>query len=386
MKILFWTPFFLPDIGGIETFISKALPRLKQRDCDFIVVTSHGKYDLPDETEYEGISIYRFHFREALGKGNLREIIKIKQKIARLKQSFKPDLIHMNISDPSAFFHISTESAYPVPMLATFHSHLSFHDPAGAQDSLLAKIIDMADWVSVVSEDVLTAISKVRPDIKDRSTVIYYGIDLPDIIPEPLSFESPRIICIGRLIRKKGFDLAIEAFGSLHDRFPQARLIIIGDGPLRSELEQQAVALNLSEAIEFNGQVIPEKVYLLMNTASVIVIPSRLVQENSSHGFTYSEGFPMVALEASMIGRPVVATSVGGLSEIIVHKQTGLIVEQENSRSLTDAIAYLITNKEKAVRMGRNGRTRVVETFRLEKCIDSYYSLYHNLIGKTNHK
>ncbi len=92
----------------------------------------------------------------------------------------------------------------------------------------------------------------------------------------------------------------------------------------------------------------------------------------------------MVALEASMIGRPVVATSVGGLSEAIVHKQTGLIVEQENSRSLTDAIAYLISNQDEAVRMGRAGRSRVVETFSLEKCVDSYHRLYQSLISESN--
>ncbi|MEJ2010054.1 MAG: glycosyltransferase family 4 protein [Acidobacteriota bacterium] len=384
VRILYWTPFFLPDVGGIETLVAKILPMLRQRDYEVIVVTSHGKYDVPDETNYCGIPVYRFHTRSALGKGNLPEILKIKQRVARLKQSFRPHLTHIHISDPSAFFHVNTQSAYPTPTLATFHSLLSFQSAANGSDSLLAKIINTADFVSTVSRYVLTEICKASPAVKGRSTVIYNGIDLLDKTPEPLAFDPPRIVCIGRLIRKKGFDLAIAAFHSVVARFPQARLTIIGDGPLRAELTQQAAALGLSDAVEFTGAVKPEEVYSILNRSTVAVLASRRVQENGSDGFMYSEGFPMVALEAALMGRPTIATSVAGLPEAVLHNQTGLIVEEGNRQALADAIVYLLTNRDVAFSLGRSGRLRVIDTFDLEKCVDSYDNLYRRLVSRTS--
>jgi glycogen(starch) synthase len=380
LRLLYWTPFFLPDIGGMETLVAKILPRLKQRDYDLIVVTSHGKYDVPEETEYCGIPVYRFHTRRALGKGNLLEILKIKQKVAKLKQSFRPHLTHIHISDPSAFFHVNTESAYPSPTLATFHSLLSFQRAANSPGSLLAKIINTADFVSTVSDYVLAEICRSSPEIMGRSAVIYNGVELADVVPGPLSFDPPQLVCIGRLVRKKGFDLAIDAFRTILAHFPQARLTIIGDGPLRSELTQQAAALGLSDAVEFPGEVKPEDVFSLVGKSTVAVLPSRRVQGKGTDGFMFSEGFPMVALEAALMGRPIIATPVGGLPEAVVHNQTGLLVEEENSQALADAIAYLLTNRDAAVNMGRSGRLRVLDTFSLEKCVDSYDSLYQRLV------
>ncbi|MDH4230866.1 MAG: glycosyltransferase family 4 protein [Nitrospirota bacterium] len=380
VRLLYWTPFFLPDVGGMETLVAKILPRLRQRDYELIVVTSHGKYDIPDETEYCGIPVYRFHTRKALGKGNLPEILKIKQKVAQLKQSFRPHLTHIHISDPSAFFHVNTQSAHPAPTLSTFHSLLSFQNAANGSAGLLAKIISSADFVSTVSGYVLNEICRSSPEVRGRSSVIYNGVELSDIVPEPLSFDPPRIVCIGRLVRKKGFDLAIGAFHAIRARFPQARLTIIGDGPLRAELTQQAAALGLSDTVEFMGEVKPEDVCSLLGRSTVAVLPSRHVQEKGSDGFMFSEGFPMVALEAALMGRPIIATRVGGLPEAVVHNQTGLLVEEENIQALADAIAYLLTSRDTAVSMGRSGRLRVMDTFDLEKCVDSYDSLYQRLV------
>jgi glycosyltransferase involved in cell wall biosynthesis len=381
-KLLCWTPFFLPDLGGIEMLFAKVLPILKQRNYDPIVVTSHGKKDLPDETVYYGIPVFRFHFRKTISRGSLADILKIKQKIANLKRTFMPHLTHIHISDPSAFFHLTTRSASPSPTLATFHSHFSFKNAASSSNGLLDKILNTADHVSTVSSYVLREMCKTAPEIEARSSVIYNGVDLPGVTPEPLSFDPPRILCIGRLIQEKGFDLVIQALPLLVNQFPQTRLTIVGDGPLRSELQMKAEALNLKHVVEFKGQVKPETVYALINKASVVVLPSRSVQHNPANGFLHSEGFPMVALEAAMMARPLVASMVGGLGEAVVHKQTGMLVENENVRSLANAIAYLITNQDNAVRMGRAGRARAIKNFSLEKCVDAYHALYQRLIKK----
>ena len=368
MKILYWTPFFLPDIGGIEVLAAKALPKLQQRNYEFVVVTSHGRYDLADETHYNGIPIYRFHTRSALRKGDLGQLIRIRQKVAKLKQSFEPDLVHINLSDPSAYFHLSTATAYPALTLVTLHQNLAYFGLRGGLDTLLGQMLSMADWVTAVSAVTLSGVQAFMPEIRERSSVIYNGLDTPDVIPESLPFDAPRILCVGRLLHQKGFDLAIAAFASLVDRFPQARLTIVGDGPSRFDLEQQAAALGLGEAVEFKGRISPEHVRELMNTATIVVMPSR------------SEGFPMVALEAAHMARPVVATPVGGLPESVVHQRTGLLVEPEDSLALAEAIAFLLSHPDIARQMGQAGRSRVLDIFNMERFVDAYDMLYRELI------
>jgi glycogen(starch) synthase len=366
MKILYWTPFFWPTIGGIEILSMKALPALRDRDYDFVVVTSHDGRDLPDEEQYDGIPVHRFPFLTSLSKGNLSQVVKIQREVTKLKQTYKPDLIHLHLGGPISYFHLKTADAHPAVTLVTLHT--SFAGYKGA-DTLLAQTLTVANWVTAVSDAMLEDARSVVRGISHHSSVIYNGLDMPRLEPDPLQFDMPRILCLGRLIHEKGFDLAINAFALLVDRFPQARLTIAGDGPARLDLEHQATLLGLTEAVEFTGWVNPEDVPMLMNKATVVVVPSR-----------WREPFPLVALEAAQMARPVVATHVGGLPESVVHEQTGLLVEKDDSQTLAEAIAFLLDHPDVAIRMGQAGRSRMQNVFSWERYIDAYDLLYRGLI------
>jgi glycosyltransferase involved in cell wall biosynthesis len=125
--------------------------------------------------------------------------------------------------------------------------------------------------------------------------------------------------------------------------------------------------LGLKEAVDFVGWVAPDKVPMLMNTATVVVMPSRW------------EGLPIVALEASLMARPIVASRVEGLTEVVVHQQTGLLVEKENSEALAEALAFLLDHPEFATVMGQTARRYVQEVFSFERCMDAYDTLYRRL-------
>lgn len=372
MKILYWVPHFLPDIGGIQILAAQTLPYFQERSYEFVILACHGNHDVPDETEYNGIPIYRFPFRTALAKGNPGQMVKIRQQIAKLKQSFQPDLVHIHFAGPEVFFHLATATAHPAPTLLTFHTSVANY--RGGSDTILGKILRMADWVTAVSGATLSDAQQVVPKIKKRSSVIYNGLEMPDLIPEPLPFEAPRILCLGRLVDDKGFDLAITTFASLINRFSQARLIIAGDGPERPNLERQAAALGLGDVVEFTGFIDPQKVPELLNTATVCVMPSR-----------WSEPLGLVALEAAQMARPVVGTRVGGLSEAVVHQQTGLLVEKEDSLALVEAIAFLLNNPDQARKMGQAAHSRVVNDFSLENFVNSYDALYQKLVQEAHY-
>ena len=367
-RILYWTPFFLPDIGGIETLSVKLLPALQEDGYDITVLTSHGKYDAADRTEFNGIPVFRFDTRSAIGKRDLSRIFEIRAQVTRLKQSFKPDLIHIHMSDPSIYFHLSTAAACPAPTIVSIHQDIEYFGFKGGQDTLLGNALRMADWVTAVSKATLADLLRIAPEIRNRSSVIYNGVNPPDIVPDPLSFAPPRILCMGRLIHAKGIDLAIAAFALLLNRWPGALLTIVGEGPQRNQLEKQAAGLGLRDSVNFAGMVRPEEVPAFINQATVVVMPSRV------------EGFPMQALEAAQMARPVVATPAGGLPEAVVDGHTGVIVEPENSLAVADAIAFLVDHPEVASIMGEAARSRVLETFSLKSCADSYSWLYRRLL------
>src|SRR5207244_5727813 len=94
-RILYWTPRFWPDIGGVEVFAMQMLPALQERNYEFAVVTS-GDWGFPDEMDYNGTPIYRFRFWTTLSERNPSRILKLRQQIAQLKKNYEPDLVHLH--------------------------------------------------------------------------------------------------------------------------------------------------------------------------------------------------------------------------------------------------------------------------------------------------
>ena len=95
-----------------------------------------------------------------------------------------------------------------------------------------------------------------------------------------------------------------------------------------------------------------------------------------------NEGLPLVALEAALMARPVVATHVGGLPEVVVHQETGLLVENGDTGGLTEAVAHLLDHPETAIQMGQVARRRAQEFFSFERCVDAYDALYRKLYNR----
>jgi glycogen(starch) synthase len=295
----------------------------------------------------------------------------LRQEVALLKREFVPSLIHVNANFSVAdCFHVLTAHTYPAPTVITLHNQ--WPDEGKGADTTLAQAMRNADWVTCVSRASLSQARKVLPEIAHRSSVIYNGLDIPAAAPTPLPWEPPRLLCLGRLSREKGFDLALTAFSSLADRFPDLHLTIAGDGPERKFLESETVRLGLSSKIDFLGWVPPDGVPALINIATIVILPSR------------SEGLPLVVAEAGFMNRPVVAARVGGLPEIVRHQQTGMLVDKDDSRGLGEAIAFLLTQPNVAVEMGQKARSRALELFGFSSFVDAYDALYQK-VGSIRH-
>lgn len=370
MRVLFWSPSFRPAIGGAEVLASRLLPALRARGHQFVVVADMHPDAAAGEGEYDGIRIFRAPFLQALGERNLDRIFWLQRMLAALRRDFKPDLVHNYFLGPSTLFLQATARVHAAPSLVTLHldlaaseHHLSVESETLGRSTLLA-----AEWVVACSAALLGDARRLLPEIVPSSSAIPNALDWPALAPEPLTFDPPRLLCLGRLARQKGFDLAVEALPELADRFPGVRLIVAGDGDQGAALRAQAAALGVAELVDFLGWVGPGEVPALINTCTMLLMPSRF------------EGLPLVAVQAAQMARPVVATPVHGLAEVVVDGETGLLVEPEDARALARAVASLLDRRDVANRMGAAARQRAQDVFGWERHVGAYDSLYHKLV------
>jgi phosphatidylinositol alpha-1,6-mannosyltransferase len=179
------------------------------------------------------------------------------------------------------------------------------------------------------------------------------GVDLP-ADSRPLGAERPTIVTIARLAdRYKGHDVMLRSLALVRERVPDVEWVVIGDGPLRSELEDLALAEGVADAVRFLGAVSDEQRDVWLRRAEVLAMPSRL-----PGGGRAGEGFGIVYLEAAAYGKPVVAGNVAGALDAVLDGETGLLVDSTDATALADVIARLLLDKELAKRLGAAGAER----------------------------
>ena len=212
----------------------------------------------------------------------------------------------------------------------------------------------------------------------NRVSCIHNGIDLEAVrvttsreafrrkwqIPE----DAVVIGTVGRLVPVKGHVILLEATKILQASIGNVALVLVGDGPLRKDLEANAKRLGLEKSVIFAGQ--QDQSYDFMNMMDVFVLPS------------LHEGIPMVVLEALALQRPVVATRVGGIPEVIEHGQTGFLAEPSDASSLARLLQRLVEDLPMAVSIGKAGRTRVEEKFTARTMAGKTAELYEQVLSK----
>ncbi len=206
-----------------------------------------------------------------------------------------------------------------------------------------------------------------------KTEVIHTGIELERFVPghnrEPTRRAlgySPDAMVIGTVSRiaeeRKGMTFFAEMAGLLAPRFPQARFLIVGDGPTRAALEEQITALGIAERVHITGwrTDIPD----LLAAMDIFVMPALV------------EGGPTTVLEAMAMAKPTVSTRVGMVPEVMEHGRSGLIVEPGNAQALAEAVATLLTDESLRRRLGENAREVAKARFSVETMVERYLALF----------
>ena len=213
-----------------------------------------------------------------------------------------------------------------------------------------------------------------------RIRLLYSGIDLSRIVENHdiasikarYQIDPGRVVIgsVGNLLAVKGYEFLIRAVAHIKTAIPSILCLIVGDGdrPYARTLYALVRELHVSDHILFTGFC--DDVYPLLSVMDVFVLAS------------VSEGFGIALLEAMALSKPVVATAVGGIPQIVMHGQTGLVVEAKDSLALARTISHLLANREQAAAMGKRGRERVEAYFSITASIAKLEGLYAEVLGQ----
>lgn len=204
-------------------------------------------------------------------------------------------------------------------------------------------------------------IEKVYGIRYDSIPCIMNGVDTSKYIVAPIHHEGTVFINVGRLQSQKNHTLLIKAFVKVVEKEPTARLIIVGEGELRTEIEKLIQQYGIERYVSMPGQC--NDVMRRLNAADIFV-------QSSDY-----EGLPISGLEAMACGLPIVSTKAGGTVDIIKNNKNGFLVDIGNADELAEKMIYLAQNKEICNKMGKESR-RIVEMFNIDKCAYKYQNLY----------
>jgi len=272
---------------------------------------------------------------------------------------------HVHFANRAAHTAMFVKAISGIPFSITAHGQ-DFMSDLGSDD-LLRELCAAAEFVGAETNYSRDMLAARCPESRDKIFRVYNGIDLSRF-PAPKTTrphpEPIRFLGTGRLVPFKGFDILIDACDELRDRALNFACEIIGDGPLRTDLETRVVKQNLQERIHFAGEQSQQYVLSALRNCDVFVLASNVDERGAS------DIFPTVIAEAMASGKPVVSTTVAGIPELVVNGETGLLVPPSDAAALADAMERLATDESLRDDFARAGRRRIEKEFTIEKTIE----------------
>lgn len=267
--------------------------------------------------------------------------------------------IHAHFATYPAAVAYIISSLTDITYSLTIHAHDIF-----VGQELLAEKIAAALWVRTISEYNRRYLLDRYPEIlEEKLKVIHVGVDPPvNAAPQPTAEAAtgpPTILSIAALKPYKGLDVLLEACATLHGQGIAFRCEIIGDGPLRDPLQQIIDRSGLSNVVRLQGARPQHEVARSILEASLIVLPSIVAPDGQM------EGIPVALMEAMAAGRPVVASSLSGIPELIESGVDGVLTTPGDKEELASAIQSILADRTAAMAMGIRARKRVTEDFHL---------------------
>ncbi len=299
----------------------------------------------------------------------------------RLTGRARYDLIQAHWVIPNAPVAVLVGLLRRIPVVISLHG----------SDVYLAERVRPVGWVARWALGRAAGVTASSPDLleraqrlgasRERAAVIPYGVD-PAVFKAParpraevrhaLGFEPHEavLLCVGRLVYKKGFEYALRAMPQVLQSYPQARLVVVGAGDLAASLKKLAAELGITDRVRFEGAVAHTRLPDYLAACDLFLLPS--VVDDSGN----VDGLPNTLLEALAAGRPVVASRVAGVPLAVEDGQNGLLVSPRDPQALAQAILRLLADPALRDRLGQAGRRKVEQELNWPAVVARYCQIF----------
>jgi len=349
MKIALCSDYFYPRIGGVTSHILGLATELQKQGHDITIITKKTNDNgFHDFHEIEGIRI-----REVTPLIPCSNLI-VPPNTTEIRRLFKRedfDIIHAHHAfTPTSLLSIAAAKKLNIPAVLTNHTIPFRHDNRlwSFAAPPVKKYVNKADGVIAVSNAAANFIEHFTP--KKNIVIIPNGVDTDRFnSPEKSNItEKPTILYVGRLVYRKGLHVLIRAMPYVLRKIPDAQLLIAGNGHMKCLIELLIKRYGLEKHVKLLGFVPDKNLPMLYYMCNVFVLPSL-------HG----ESFGVTLLEAMASGKPIVASNVGGIPEVIEDDVTGLLVKKDSEKELADAISKILIDPNLAKILANNARKSV---------------------------
>ena len=365
--------------GGTEIAAYQLARNISKIDDVDIFTTSINSKDSHENSE--NMLIHRYGTVLKIASANLS------LKILYKPLSCKIDIAHAHYNMPySDYSALRYAKRNKVPFVVTYH--------ADAQESggnlirnwaqiiynrsILKNVLNGADVIIATSNSYINE-SKFLGDYRDKIEVIPNGINLEEF-EISLSKEECRdklglphdkkiILFFGNIVAYKGPHILLKAFSKVKAQFNDLKLVFAGRGEMQEELAESAAKLGIKNDVLFTGYVDDRLKPFYYKSADIFCLPS----------ITMAEAFGIVNLEAMACGIPVISSKLGGIPDVVIDKETGLLVKPEDEEALAESLIFLLENEDIASKMGKNGKKKV-EEYSWEKIAGKTQEIYERLI------
>ena len=361
MKGILLNESFHPEIGGVQEFL-KSLCLFSNHRIDVLTEKASGS-----ENFYEILpfNIYRKGIKPHLGF--------VQYLLAGISLCHRNRYDFIFVGSFSSVLYVAAwlKKLFGIPLVLLYHG-FDLERQLQANSTKAIKALQYCDLLITNSHYNFRRYSNLFPSAT-QTKILNPGVDTEYFKPNnnlkvdldwlKLPFKNKQVILsIGRLVKKKNHDMVLRSLKKVTKQFPEIIYLIVGNGPEHNNLQKLTDRFSLRENVSFFGSMQGSALVDFYNICDIFILPSK-ERKMDNQGNIDAETFGIVFMEANACGKPVIGGNSGGIPDAIVNGVTGYLVNPSDENELAEKIIELLSNKEKARRMGEAGRKRTVEEF-----------------------
>lgn len=348
----FWEIYRRYPHGSVEVLTDDGVDDTAKTDAGF----PHPVHRFPVKSRFWGIA----------SLAGLRQYYRIWKRLDRIVRESRIEQVHCGRVIPEGMPALINRFRRGIPYTCYVHGEDVEVARTSREITMLTRwVMQYAERIVANSENTADILRKWWNIEDKRLIVMTPGVDIERFVPaaqgdEDLWPDRKVILTVGRLQRRKGQDMMIQALPLIREAVPDVLYCIVGGGADESYLRELAIAQGVADQVEFAGELADDRMLACYQGCHLFALPNRRINNDD-------EGFGMVLLEAQSCGKPVLAGDAGGTRETLLVDQTGVIVDCTKPEALAEAVTALFQDMERLDGMGSAGRAHVENSFSWER-------------------